>query len=78
MEEYLAEVSSASSEQKWRYASYKVSIASEGLVENETQVYNGLITCITVHAHSELFKYGTLSELRVLHRRPPAPLPYGR
>ena len=37
MEEYLAEVSSVSSQQEWRYGSYKVSIASEGLLENETQ-----------------------------------------
>ena len=35
MKEPLAQVSSTSSQQKWKYGSYKVSIASERLVENE-------------------------------------------
>ena len=34
MEEPLAQVSSASSKQKWKYRSYKVSIASKRLLEN--------------------------------------------
>ena len=53
MEEHLAEVSNASSQQKWRYGSCKVSIASEGLVENEFQ-------CIK---YNELTQRGSLSFL---------------
>ena len=41
MEEPLAHVSSASSKQKWKYGSYKVSIASERLLENGTQCTMG-------------------------------------
>ena len=36
MEESLAQVSSASSQQKWKYRSYEVSIASKK-IRNETQ-----------------------------------------
>ena len=49
MEEPLAQVSSASLQQKWKYGSYKVSIASERLLENECQCLKGFklvtITC---------------------------------
>ena len=41
MEEPLAQVSSASSKQKWKYGLCKVSIASERLVENETRCIMG-------------------------------------
>ena len=41
-EKTLGSSSSASSQQKWKYGSCKVSIASERLLENENSVYNQL------------------------------------
>ena len=42
MKEPLAQVSSTSSQQKWKYESYKVSIASKRSLENETQWLSNL------------------------------------
>ena len=60
MEEPLAQVSSASLQQKWKYESYKVSIAPERLLENETQVYNGLINSNVGYLLEEFLGYGYL------------------
>ena len=42
MEEPLAQVSNTSSQQMWKYVSYKVLIASERPLENETQWLSNL------------------------------------
>ena len=52
MEEPLAQVSSASWQQKWNYASYKVSIGSESLLENET-ITISLVPRLSVATHQQ-------------------------
>ena len=52
MEEPLAQVSSASWQQKWNYASHKVSIGSESLLENET-ITISLVPRLSVATHQQ-------------------------
>ena len=58
MEKPMAQVSSATSQQKWKYKSYKVYIASQ---ENETQWYNVKLNDMTIYFCTSCEKNNTLS-----------------